>query len=72
MGPALYLGGNAVFNHALSRRVPRSRVLGLGALAVTAPLTLVLTPVAVLVVVAVITVVLALGTGTPRRAVPHR
>jgi low temperature requirement protein LtrA len=45
-GPALFLAGNSLFKLALTGRVPRSRLLALAALALLAPVSLVVPPLA--------------------------
>jgi low temperature requirement protein LtrA len=70
-GPLLYLAGNSLFKHSLVGYVPRSRLIGVLALALLIPFAvavnrLVLSAGATLVVAAV-----AAATGTPRPSGEH-
>jgi low temperature requirement protein LtrA len=65
-GPALYLAGNALFNYALARQVPWSRLLGIGLLALFVPLALVAVPLVLSAAATLVTLTLALATGSPR------
>lgn len=70
-GPALYLAGNALFNYALARQVPRSRLIGIGVLALLAPLALVAEPLALSAAATLVTLTLALATGSPHSPDAH-
>jgi low temperature requirement protein LtrA len=60
-GPALYLAGNALFGFTLTRRTPWSRLLGIAALALLAPLALAVSPLVLSALAALVTIALALA-----------
>lgn len=66
-GPVVYLAGNALFNYTFSGRMPWSRLAGVLALLVLAPVAGALSPLLLGAVVAAVLLLLALMTGTPRR-----
>src|SRR5207244_12334571 len=68
-GPALYLAGNALFNFSLSGRIPRSRLVAIGALVLLVALAPAVDPLVLSTAATLVTVMLALVAGTPRR--PH-
>jgi low temperature requirement protein LtrA len=67
-GPALYLAGNALFNYALARRTPWSRLGGIGAFVLLVPLASEVEPLVLAGASTVVTLALALATGSPRHA----
>jgi low temperature requirement protein LtrA len=68
-GPAIYLAGNALFNYALTGRMPWSRLTGIGVLALLVPLALVAEPLVLSAAATLVTLTLALTTGSPRSAI---
>jgi low temperature requirement protein LtrA len=62
-GPALFLAGNALFKHALLGYVPHSRFLAIGALALLAPLALVVSPLVLSAAAAVVVTAMAFAAG---------
>jgi low temperature requirement protein LtrA len=73
-GPALYLVGNAIFNLALSSRLPWSRIIGIGALALLIPLALATGPLLLSIAATIVIMVLAAVSGSPhtdREEVPE-
>jgi low temperature requirement protein LtrA len=69
-GPAIYLAGNALFNYALSGRVPWSRLIGFAVLALLAPVALVALPVLLSAATTLVMLILAIASGSP--ALPLR
>jgi low temperature requirement protein LtrA len=67
-GPAIYLAGNALFNWALSGRLPVSRPAAIGVLALLAALAPVVTPLALAALAAAVLVGLAVADVLARRA----
>jgi low temperature requirement protein LtrA len=62
-GPALFLAGNAVFKFALTGHVPHSRFLAIAALALLAPLALVVPPLALSAAATLVVAAVALSAG---------
>jgi low temperature requirement protein LtrA len=71
-GPALYLGGNALFNLALTGRAPRSRLVGIVLIALLVPLAAPLEPLVLSIAATLVVLALALATGTPGFRAPPR
>jgi low temperature requirement protein LtrA len=62
-GPALFLAGNAVFKFALTGHVPHSRFLAITALALLAPLALIVSPLVLSAAATLIVAAVALSAG---------
>jgi low temperature requirement protein LtrA len=62
-GPALFLAGNAVFKFVLTEHVPHSRLLAIAALALLAPLALVVSPLALSATATLVVTAVALSAG---------
>jgi low temperature requirement protein LtrA len=65
-GPAIYLAGNALFNYALTGRMPWSRLTGIGVLVLLVPLAFVAELLVLSAMATLVTLTLALATGSPR------
>ena len=59
-GPALYLAGNVFFKRASAKYYPLSHLVGLGMLALLAPVALLMTPLALSAATTVVLVIVAI------------